>query len=83
MKLSTRYSRLFSFFNITKSTFYRHDANRMDFDYDDYCLIRKYFLRSKQKHGIRQLRMAIERSEGLVINEKKIIYVCCARIFLR
>ena len=44
----------------------------MDFDYDDYCLIRKYFLRSKQKHGIRQLRMAIERSEGLVINEKKI-----------
>lgn len=35
-------------------------------------MINKYFKKSKEKHGIRQLKMAIERGEGLIFNEKKI-----------
>lgn len=35
-------------------------------------MIKKYFDRSKQRDGIRQLSMVIERKEGLVFNHKKI-----------
>ena len=57
---------------ISKSAFYSYDEHTQEFDYQDFKIIDKYFQKSKQKHGIRQLRMAIERSEGLVFNEKKI-----------
>ena len=45
---------------------------KQDFDYDDYLIVKKYFDKSKHKHGVRQLKMAIERGEGRVFNEKKI-----------
>ena len=61
-----------SLFKISRSSYYSFDQNQKDFDYDDYILIKKYFDKSNHKHGIRQLKMVIERSEGLVINEKKI-----------
>ena len=32
----------------------------------------KYFQKSNRKHGIRQLKMAIERGEGLIFNNKKL-----------
>lgn len=39
---------------------------------DDLKIIKKYFYKHKEKVGIRQLQMIIERSEGLIINHKKI-----------
>lgn len=64
--------RLLKVLKISKSSFYSYAKNKSDFDYNDYKLIDKYFQKSKHKHGIRQLRMAIERSEGVIFNEKKI-----------
>jgi putative transposase len=59
-------------FKISKSVYYSYDQAKKSFDYNDYLLVKKYFDKSRCKHGIRQLRMAIERGEGLIFNEKKI-----------
>lgn len=69
---SVRCRELIKPFKISKSAYYSHDESKIEFDHKDYVLINSYFEKSKQKHGIRQLKMAIERGEGLVINEKKI-----------
>jgi transposase InsO family protein len=66
-----RISVLCSEFNISKSTFYR--AFRVkDKDSEDYELIKYVFEKHKQKVGIRQLKMLIEREFDLVFNHKKI-----------
>jgi putative transposase len=59
-------------FEISKSVYYAYNEFKPDFDYKDYLLVKKYFDKSKAKHGIRQLRMAIERGEKITFNEKKI-----------
>ena len=71
-KISVRCRVLLIPFKISKSVYYSYDENKQDYDYEDYLLIKKYFDKSKHKHGIRQLKMAIERGEQLVFNEKKI-----------
>ena len=38
----------------------------------DFQLIEHYFLKSNCKAGIRQLKMIIERKEGIIFNKKKI-----------
>lgn len=43
-----------------------------DRDQEDLTLIKRYFDQSKQKDGIRQLAMVIEREEGVIFNKKKI-----------
>lgn len=43
-----------------------------EFDYQDYLIVKKYFFKGREKTGIRQLKMLIERNEGLVFNHKKI-----------
>jgi putative transposase len=62
---------LLSEFEVSKSSFYRR-ARSQQRDFEDYQLIKKYFDKSKGRSGIRQLKMIIERSEGLVLNHKKI-----------
>ena len=71
-KTCVRRKILLSPFKISKSVYYSYDESRPDFDYQDYLIVKKYFDISKSKHGIRQLRMAIERGEKIVFNEKKI-----------
>lgn len=44
----------------------------MSFDYKDYLVIKKQFLRSKSKSGVRQLKLELEQNEGLIFNRKKI-----------
>lgn len=57
---------------MSKSKFYSFNKNKQEFDYSDFKIVRKYFDKGKQKLGIRQLKMIIERKEGFVFNEKKI-----------
>lgn len=57
---------------ISKSVFYSFNTKVKDFDFEDYLTIKKHFDKSKCKLGIRQLKMVIERSEGIIFNEKKI-----------
>ena len=71
-KTCVRSNILLSPFKISKSVYYSYDESRPDFDYKDYLVVKKYFDKSKSKHGIRQLRMAIERGEKIIFNEKKI-----------
>lgn len=59
-------------FKISRSVYYAYDESKVEFDHKDYLLVKKYFDKSKAKHGVRQLRMAIERGEKFVLNEKKI-----------
>ena len=59
-------------FKISKSVFYSFNDEVKDFDYEDYLIIKKYFDKSRFKSGIRQLKMIIEREEGIIFNEKKI-----------
>lgn len=62
---------LISEFGVSRSSFYRRTHLRRR-DFEDYKLIKKYFDKSKGKSGIRQLKMTIERSEGVILNHKKI-----------
>lgn len=59
-------------FRIPKSNYYRVNTKMSKRDHDCFKVIKKYFDKSKEKDGIRQLKMVIERSEGLVLNHKKI-----------
>lgn len=44
-------------------------------DRNTHKLLKKYFFKSKCKAGVRQLKMLIESSEGVIINEKRIARV--------
>lgn len=57
---------------VNKSTYYRSSNKIAERDRKDLEVIKKYFDLSKQRDGIRQLAMVITRSEGLIINHKKI-----------
>lgn len=59
-------------FKISKSSFYRHLEFKEDKDENDFKLIEKHFIKSDEKAGIRQLKMIIERKEGIIFNKKKI-----------
>lgn len=69
-----RASVLYSYFGHSRSKFYRTRSMsyKDEFDYQDYLIIKKYFLKRKEKVGIRQLKLLIERHEGKVFNLKKI-----------
>lgn len=58
--------------DIPKSRYYRLKNQHFDKDECDFKLIEKYFLKSGRKAGIRQLKMILERKEGIVFNRKKI-----------
>ena len=64
--------RLLGKIKISKSSYYSFNENKEEFDYADFIVIKKYFIKGKEKLGIRQLKMDIERKEGLIFNEKKI-----------
>jgi transposase InsO family protein len=59
-------------FNLNSSSFYRSIKKLDDKDNLDYEIIEKHFSKNKRKAGIRQLKMIIERKEGLIFNRKKI-----------
>lgn len=58
--------------NLPASTYYRQLSSPRRDKENDFKIIEKHFLRSKCKAGIRQLKMIIERKEGLIFNKKKI-----------
>jgi len=64
--------RLLGAFEVSKSRYYSYEPNRIDFDFDDFQMIQKHFINGKEKQGIRQLKMNIERKEGIIFNHKKI-----------
>lgn len=68
--LSSKFA--FNFFNLSKTTFYNHFEIKKDKDESDFKLIEKHFLRLNRKVGIRQLKMILERKEGVIFNKKKI-----------
>lgn len=59
-------------FRVSRSSYYSFDESKIDPDFEDFKIIEKYFNKHRQKVGIRQLKMIIERCEGLIMNEKKI-----------
>ena len=65
---------IYRYFGHSSSKFYRNrnKSFKDEFDYEDYLLIKKYFDKGKEKVGIRQLKLLIERNEGVVFNLKKI-----------
>lgn len=67
-----RISYLCAEFGISSSCYYSRKSKLKTRDLDVYRLIKKYFDQSKYKDGIRQLKMKIERKEGLVYNYKRI-----------
>ena len=69
---SIRVRKLLTEIRISKSGFYSFNENKEEFDYRDFKIVKKYFNEGKEKLGIRQLKMIIERKEGLIFNEKKI-----------
>jgi putative transposase len=58
--------------DIPKSRYYRLKNQHSDKDLCDFKIIEKHFLKSARKAGIRQLKMILERKEGIVFNRKKI-----------
>lgn len=54
-----------------RSSFYREDRSSADSEVE-VALLKKHFHKNKGKVGIRQLKMILERSEGLIMNRKKI-----------
>lgn len=68
-----RLNRVLSSLKISKSSYYRLlNHPKEDRDYKDYLLIKKIFEKRKQRVGVRQLKMLIEREYGLAMNKKKI-----------
>jgi putative transposase len=67
-----RLYRLLKEFNIPKSNYYRVNTKMFKRDQNSLKVIKKYFHKSKDKYGIRQLKMVIKRSEDLVMNHKRI-----------
>lgn len=67
-----RTSKILNACGISSSTYYRSLEIKTDKDESDFNLIEKHFLNSNKKAGIRQLKMIIERKEGLIFNKKKI-----------
>ena len=59
-------------FEISKSTYFRLIKINYDKDLNDYKIIKKMFIKHKEKVGIRQLKMLIERDSGIIFNNKKI-----------
>ena len=55
-----------------KSSFYRQSKLRKDQDEADFKLINKVFLKNKEKVGIRQIKMILERDHQVLMNKKKI-----------
>lgn len=65
-------SRILNALKVPASTYYRQLSMPEREEDKDFKIIEKHFLRSKCKAGIRQLKMIIERKEGLIFNHKKI-----------
>tara|TARA_B110000027_G_C16083309_1_gene284705 strand:- start:153 stop:956 length:804 start_codon:yes stop_codon:yes gene_type:complete len=59
-------------FKVSKSSYFRAQNVTYERDQDDLKVIKAMFEKHKEKVGIRQLKMLIERDTGLVINHKKI-----------
>lgn len=59
-------------FDLSTSSFYRSLKKDNGKDEADFKLIERYFLKNNRKVGIRQLKMIIERKEGVIFNKKKI-----------
>lgn len=59
-------------FKLSKSTHYRSRLEKTDRDEADFKIIERYFLKSNCRAGVRQLKMIIERKEGIIFNKKKI-----------
>lgn len=57
---------------ISKTYYYHPPTKLHERDLEDLVVLKSHFDRSKQKAGIRQLYMNIEREEGLIMNHKKI-----------
>ncbi len=57
---------------LSKTEYYTPPTKLHERDLENLVLIKKYFDRGKSKDGIRQLSMIIRRSEGEIINHKKI-----------
>jgi len=57
---------------LSKTVFYNQLEIKNEKDEQDFNVIEKHFLKSNGKAGIRQLKMIIERKEGLIFNKKKI-----------
>lgn len=58
--------------NISKNSYYNTPEKMRLRDLKDLEIVSKYFERSKEKSGIRQLVMIIRREEDLVMNHKKV-----------
>jgi len=54
------------------STFYGRERRITSREMADFKIIKKYFDKGRSKDGIRQLKMVIEREEGLIFNHKRI-----------
>lgn len=67
-----RISRLCAELGISSSCYYSKEARLKKRDIEGYRVIKKYFDQSKYKDGVRQLKMRIEREEGLVYSHKRI-----------
>lgn len=59
-------------FRVSRSSYYSFDESKVATDFEDFKIIEKYFNKHRKKVGIRQLKMIIERREGLIFNKKKI-----------
>jgi putative transposase len=57
---------------MSSSSFYHRERRITSREIKDFKIIKKYFDKGRQKDGIRQLKMVIEREEGLIFNRKKI-----------
>lgn len=69
---SIRIKSLCGHLGFATSSYYKTSDKLQKRDREDIQVIQKYFTISKHKDGIRQLKMVIERSEGIVMNHKKI-----------
>ena len=58
--------------DIPKSSYYRSKNKTSDKDLCSFKIIENRFLKSSRKAGIRQLKMIIERKDGIIFNRKKI-----------
>lgn len=67
-----RKSQILREFNLSSSSFYRSIKEENKRDESDFKIIEKHFLKNNRKVGIRQLKMIIERKEGIIFNRKKI-----------
>jgi len=63
---------LTSALELPRSSFYHKSDVQNKRDLETYQIVKEYHIKAKGKSGIRQLKMQIERSEGLILNHKRI-----------